>query len=137
MRLKTKTTPAPMPATADPADDMARMRRALAEIADRSWDMATALDADAALAAAGAGFRRTMPIDSIAMKRAELTERQRQVYDVIRRHVDEHGYSPTSREMGLALGGISVNAVIGHLKSLNKKGLITWNHDISRGIVPK
>lgn len=56
---------------------------------------------------------------------ATLTSRQREVYDFIRRKIEERGYGPTVREIGLAFDIKSPNGVMCHLKALVKKGLIT------------
>lgn len=54
-----------------------------------------------------------------------LTARQREVYDVILRSVEEHGVPPTVREIGEALGIASTNGVADHLRRLEVKGLVT------------
>ena len=55
----------------------------------------------------------------------DLTERQRQVLDVIRRHLDKDGRSPTVREIAQSLGVTSTRTVHKHLQSLEKKGVIS------------
>ena len=52
-----------------------------------------------------------------------LTERQRKVLDFVQGYVDGHGFPPTLREIGDAVGIASLNAVRGHLAALEKKGL--------------
>ena len=53
-----------------------------------------------------------------------LTSRQREVIAFIRRHQAEHGYAPTIREIGDALGIRSTNGVNDHLKALERKGCL-------------
>ena len=55
---------------------------------------------------------------------SQLTERQREIYDFIRDKIENRGYGPTVREIGLAFGIKSPNGVMCHLKALEKKGLI-------------
>jgi repressor LexA len=55
----------------------------------------------------------------------ELTDRQRQVLEIIRRHMQKNGQSPTVREIARDLGVSSTCTVHKHLASLQSKGLIT------------
>ena len=54
----------------------------------------------------------------------QSTERQREIYDFIETKIDERGYGPTVREIGVGFGIKSPNGVMCHLKALEKKGLI-------------
>jgi repressor LexA len=54
----------------------------------------------------------------------QLTPRQQQVFELIRRYVQEQGMPPTRAEMAQALGLRSANAVEDHLKALARKGYI-------------
>lgn len=63
-----------------------------------------------------------------------LTARQRQIVDLIRRHLDETGYPPTRAEIARALGFRSANAAEEHLKALARKGVIELVRGASRGI---
>ena len=63
-----------------------------------------------------------------------LTDRQRQVFEFIKRVIKTRGYAPTVREIGDAVNINSPNGVIGHLRSLIKKGLITRQPNLSRSI---
>jgi repressor LexA len=63
-----------------------------------------------------------------------LTRRQHQVYEFIVRQIQLRGYGPTVREIGQALGIRSPNGVVGHLRALERKGLIQRDRHISRGI---
>ena len=53
-----------------------------------------------------------------------LTERQREIYDFIRDKIENRGYGPTVREIGLAFDIRSPNGVMCHLKALEKKEMI-------------
>jgi repressor LexA len=55
---------------------------------------------------------------------SQLTERQREIYEFIRTKIENRGYGPTVREIGLAFEIKSPNGVMCHLKALEKKGLI-------------
>src|SRR5258708_29990832 len=54
----------------------------------------------------------------------QLTERQREIYDFIRDKIENRGFGPTVREIGLGFDIKSPNGVMCHLKALEKKGLI-------------
>lgn len=68
------------------------------------------------------------------MTLADLTERQREVYDFIRDKIRNRGYGPTVREIGEKFDISSPNGVMCHLKALEKKGLITREPNMSRAI---
>jgi repressor LexA len=53
-----------------------------------------------------------------------LTERQRAILDYLRGFVDEHGYPPTVREIGEAVGLRSPSTVHAHLAQLERAGLL-------------
>lgn len=57
-------------------------------------------------------------------KRA-LTARQLEVLRWIADSTESHGYAPTIREIGDALGIVSTNGVVDHLKALARKGAVT------------
>ena len=70
-----------------------------------------------------------MPLDDertfrLAADVSELTARQRQVLEFIRRHHAEHGYWPSIREVQRHFRFKSTNAVAGHLRALENKGVI-------------
>ena len=67
-------------------------------------------------------------------KTKALTNRQREVYEFIKRTIKAKGYCPTVREIGDAVSINSPNGVIGHLRALIKKGLITRQPHLSRSI---
>lgn len=52
------------------------------------------------------------------------TKRQLQVLLEIAKSIAKRGISPTVRELGAVLGGISTNGVTDHLLALERKGLI-------------
>ncbi|HTN76081.1 MAG TPA: transcriptional repressor LexA [Pirellulaceae bacterium] len=64
----------------------------------------------------------------------QLTDRQRDVYEFIRGKIQNRGYGPTVREIGLDFGISSPNGVMCHLRALEKKGLITRSPNKSRAI---
>ena len=64
----------------------------------------------------------------------KLTQRQQQVLDVIRSHIDETGYPPTRADIAQQLGFKSANAAEEHLKALARKGAIEIIAGASRGI---
>ena len=53
-----------------------------------------------------------------------LTERQRQILDFLTGYVDAHGYPPTVREIGEAVGLASPSTVHAHLANLERAGLL-------------
>ncbi len=64
----------------------------------------------------------------------DLTARQRQIVELIRRHLDETGYPPTRAEIAQALGFRSANAAEEHLRALARKGVIELMRGRSRGL---
>lgn len=53
-----------------------------------------------------------------------LTDRQRLVLSAVMRLVEERGFAPTLREIGEAVGIVSTNGVLDHLKALERKGYL-------------
>ncbi len=53
-----------------------------------------------------------------------LTDRQREIYDYVVGYVDDHGYPPTVREIGEAVGLASPSTVHAHLANLERAGLL-------------
>jgi len=64
----------------------------------------------------------------------KLTQRQQQVLDVVRQHIDQTGYPPTRADIARELGFKSANAAEEHLKALARKGAIEIIAGASRGI---
>jgi repressor LexA len=53
-----------------------------------------------------------------------LTGRQQEIWNFLTEYVDEHGYPPTVREIGEAVGLASPSTVHAHLANLERVGLI-------------
>jgi len=53
-----------------------------------------------------------------------LTRRQQQIWDFLVQYVDRHGYPPTVREIGRAVGLASPSTVHAHLANLERAGLL-------------
>lgn len=64
----------------------------------------------------------------------KLTQRQQQVLDIVREHINETGYPPTRADIAQKLGFKSANAAEEHLKALARKGAIEMIAGASRGI---
>jgi len=54
----------------------------------------------------------------------DLTKRQKEIFDFIRRYGSKYGYPPTVREIGKAVGLHSSSTVHAHLANLEKVGLL-------------
>jgi repressor LexA len=65
---------------------------------------------------------------------ADLTSRQRMIFDFLVEYVDAHGYPPTVREIGEFFAIRSTNGVHDHLRALEKKGYVTREDKASRGL---
>jgi repressor LexA len=63
-----------------------------------------------------------------------LTERQRQIFEFLATYVDAHGYPPTVREIGEAVGLASPSTVHAHLANLERAGLLTRDPTKPRAI---
>ncbi|AYD40292.1 transcriptional repressor LexA [Clostridium fermenticellae] len=57
------------------------------------------------------------------MSRAK-SNKQIEIYEFIKNHIQEKGYPPSVREIGAAVGLSSTSTVHGHLERLEKRGLI-------------
>jgi repressor LexA len=53
-----------------------------------------------------------------------LTERQQEIWQFLAAYVDDHGYPPTVREIGDAVGLASPSTVHAHLANLERAGLL-------------
>ncbi len=62
-----------------------------------------------------------------------MTEKQRETLDFIKSYQAAHGYPPSRFELAKNFG-VSVNAVVGRLDGLTKKGHIAIDKGVSRGI---
>jgi repressor LexA len=58
------------------------------------------------------------------MVEMNLTKRQQEIFDFVKRYVGEHGYPPTVRDIGKAIGLTSSSTVHAHLANLEKLGLL-------------
>ena len=56
---------------------------------------------------------------------AETTERQRRILEAIRAYTAENGYPPSVREIGERVGLSSSSTIHAHLKTLERRGLIS------------
>ncbi|KFU78555.1 transcriptional repressor LexA [Amycolatopsis lurida] len=65
---------------------------------------------------------------------ASLPERQQKILLTIREWVMEYGYSPSTREIGEAVGLRSTSSVSKHLAALEEKGFLRRSSSISRPI---
>ena len=54
----------------------------------------------------------------------KLTKRQQEIFDFIKRYSARHGYPPTVRDIGKAIGLTSSSTVHAHLANLEKIGLL-------------
>ena len=54
----------------------------------------------------------------------KLTKRQQEIFDFIKRYSARHGYPPTVRDIGRAIGLTSSSTVHAHLSNLEKIGLL-------------
>lgn len=71
----------------------------------------------------------------VSMKQFKaLTARQQEVYDLLKRHLENTGMPPTRAEISKELGFRSPNAAEEHLKALARKGVIEIISGTSRGI---
>jgi repressor LexA len=58
------------------------------------------------------------------MVELNLTKRQQEIFEYVKRHRAEHGYPPTVRDIGKAIGLTSSSTVHAHLANLEKLGLL-------------
>ena len=58
------------------------------------------------------------------MVELNLTKRQQEIFDFIKRYSAKHGYPPTVRDIGKAVGLTSSSTVHAHLANLEKLGLL-------------
>jgi repressor LexA len=64
----------------------------------------------------------------------DLTNRQRQILELIRSHLQETGFPPTRAEIAAHFGFSSPNAAEEHLRALERKGAIEILPGASRGL---
>jgi repressor LexA len=63
-----------------------------------------------------------------------LTKRQKEIFDFIKRYSDKHGYPPTVRDIGKAIGLTSSSTVHAHLANLEKIGMLRRDPSKPRAI---
>src|SRR5918911_335483 len=68
------------------------------------------------------------------MVELNLTKRQQEIFDFIRGYSDKHGYPPTVRDIGKAIGLTSSSTVHAHLANLEKVGLLRRDPSKPRAI---
>lgn len=68
------------------------------------------------------------------MTRNHLTARQQEIFDFVKKHIEETGMPPTRVEIAKEIGFKSPNAAEEHLKALARKGYIEMLSGTSRGI---
>jgi len=64
----------------------------------------------------------------------DLTKRQKEIFDFIRKYAAKTGYPPTVREIGKAVGLHSSSTVHAHLANLEKIGLLRRDPSKPRAI---
>lgn len=65
---------------------------------------------------------------------ANLTRKQQQVYDFLRKHAQEHEHAPSLEEICSALGLKSRGSLHKHIKALEENGLVLPMHKQHRGV---
>src|SRR4051812_41368989 len=68
------------------------------------------------------------------MVELNLTKRQQEIFDFIKRYSAKHGYPPTVRDIGKAIGLTSSSTVHAHLSNLEKVGLLRRDPSKPRAI---
>ena len=68
------------------------------------------------------------------MAELNLTKRQQEIFDFIKRYSARHGYPPTVRDIGKAIGLASSSTVHAHLANLEKGGLLRRDPSKPRAI---
>ena len=71
---------------------------------------------------------------SKGVSRSELSQRQRNMLVAIRDFAQEYGYPPTIRQIGEAVGISSTSVVSYNLNILQKRGYLTRDREVSRGL---
>lgn len=75
-----------------------------------------------------------MTVASVSSELAPLTDRQREIYEYIRKRVTEDHRPPTVREIGEQFGISSTNGVRSVLSALIRKGYVSRSPKVSRGL---
>jgi SOS-response transcriptional repressor LexA len=82
----------------------------------------------------GCGGTKIEDADRDEAGRVALTRQQRKVYAYLRRHIAEHGWAPTTRELVDAFGWATPNAAVCHLAAIARKGWIVRGEGMARAI---
>src|SRR3954452_269577 len=64
----------------------------------------------------------------------DLTKRQQEIFDFIKRYAAEHGYPPTVRDIGSAVGLASSSTVHAHLTNHERLGMLRRDPSKPRAI---
>jgi len=64
----------------------------------------------------------------------KLSDRQQRILDFVGEYTGEHGYPPSIREIGQAVGISSTSVVDYNLRALERGGLIRRDREVSRGL---
>ncbi|MFD9737693.1 transcriptional repressor LexA [Umezawaea sp. NPDC059074] len=70
--------------------------------------------------------------DDLDLDASTLPERQQRILLTIQEWIGEHGYSPSTREIGDAVGLRSSSSVSKHLASLEERGFLRRSESLSR-----
>src|SRR3954453_10983067 len=77
---------------------------------------------------------KSSPPEEVYMVELNLTKRQKEIFEFIKRYSDRHGYPPTVRDIGKAIGLTSSSTVHAHLANLEKVGLLRRDPSKPRAI---
>ncbi|WP_137813591.1 transcriptional repressor LexA [Gandjariella thermophila] len=77
---------------------------------------------------------RALPEPADGGEGTALTPRQRRVLEVIRSWLDRHGYPPSVREIGEAVGLTSTSSVAHQLRALERKGYLRRDPNRPRAV---
>jgi repressor LexA len=64
----------------------------------------------------------------------KLSDRQQRIYDFVQDYTSDHGYPPSIREIGQAVGISSTSVVDYNLRALERGGMILRDREVSRGL---
>ena len=66
--------------------------------------------------------------------RAELTDKQIEALEVIKKFVKKNGYAPSINDIAKAMGLATAGGAVGHLNALERKGYIARRNNQPRAI---
>ncbi|MCC7368894.1 MAG: transcriptional repressor LexA [Chloroflexi bacterium] len=64
----------------------------------------------------------------------KLSDRQQRILDFLAEYTSDHGYPPSIREIGQAVGISSTSVVDYNLRALERSGMIRRDREVSRGL---